>query len=268
MVDSVKSTRYLDTIFTSLCSIYGSKKTEWLSLTTWWPPWWLSFLTELSKIFVERQVLLSEYLCTHLKSICWNSNPHGDDIRRWLTTLWGFPDSSDGKESAWNARDSGSIPRSGKSPGEGIGYPLQYSWTSLVAQMVKNPPAMWETWVRPLGWKTPWRRAWQPTPVSLPGESPGQRSLAGYSPCGHKELDMTEWLSTAGETTFWRKLSHKNKVLMGRISALIKELPESPLDLSSMWRHSEKISVYLEGCSPWTSNMHVSWSWTSHPSQQ
>ena len=136
MVDSVKSTRYLDTIFTSLCSIYGSKKTEWLSLTTWWPPWWLSFLTELSKIFVERQVLLSEYLCTHLKSICWNSNPHGDDIRRWLTTLWGFPDSSDGKESAWNAGDSGSIPRLGKSPGEGIGYPLQYSWTSLVAQTV------------------------------------------------------------------------------------------------------------------------------------
>ena len=155
MVDSVKSTRYLDTIFTSLCSIYGSKKTEWLSLTTWWPPWWLSFLTELSKIFVERQVLLSEYLCTHLKSICWNSNLHGDDIRRWLTTLWGFPDSSDGKESAWNAGDSGSIPRLGKSPGEGIGYPLQYSWTSLVAQMVKNTPAMWETWIRSLGWKTP-----------------------------------------------------------------------------------------------------------------
>ena len=44
---------------------------------------------------------------------------------------------------------------SGKSPGEGIGYPLQYSWASLVAQMVKNPPAMQETWVRSLGWEEP-----------------------------------------------------------------------------------------------------------------
>ena len=65
----------------------------------------------------------------------------------------GFPDSSVGKESACNAGDPGSIPESGKSPGEGIGCPLQYSWASLVAQLVKNPPAMWETWVRSLGWE-------------------------------------------------------------------------------------------------------------------
>ena len=58
-----------------------------------------------------------------------------------------FPDSSAGKESACNAGDPGSIPGSGRSTGEGIGYPLQYSWASLVAQMAKNPPAMWETWV-------------------------------------------------------------------------------------------------------------------------
>ena len=51
----------------------------------------------------------------------------------------GFPGSSAGKESPYNAGDPGSIPGSGRSPGEGIGYPLQYSWTSLVAQMVKNP---------------------------------------------------------------------------------------------------------------------------------
>ena len=49
----------------------------------------------------------------------------------------------------------GSIPRLGRSPGEGIGYPLQYSWASLVAQMVKNPPVIWETWVRSLGCKDP-----------------------------------------------------------------------------------------------------------------
>ena len=69
--------------------------------------------------------------------------------------LWGFPDSSAGKESACNARDPGLIPGSGRSPEEGIGYPLQYSWASLVAQLVKNPPAVWETWVRSLGWEDP-----------------------------------------------------------------------------------------------------------------
>ena len=64
----------------------------------------------------------------------------------------GFSDSSVGKESACNA---GSIPESGRPPGEGIGYPLQYSWSSLVAQLVKNLPAIWETWVQSLGWEDP-----------------------------------------------------------------------------------------------------------------
>ena len=59
----------------------------------------------------------------------------------------GFPDSSIGKEFACIVGDPGSIPGSGRSTGEGIGYPLQYSRTSLVAQLVKNLPAMWETWV-------------------------------------------------------------------------------------------------------------------------
>ena len=57
----------------------------------------------------------------------------------------GFPGSSAGKESACRAGDPGLIPGVGRSPGEGIGYPLQYSWASLVAQLVKNLPAMWET---------------------------------------------------------------------------------------------------------------------------
>ena len=47
------------------------------------------------------------------------------------------------------------IPGSGISTGEGIGYPLQYSWASLVAQLVKNLPAVWETWVCSLGWEDP-----------------------------------------------------------------------------------------------------------------
>ena len=61
-----------------------------------------------------------------------------------LGLCWGFLHSSVGKESACNARDPGSIPGSGRLPGEGIGYPLQYSWVSLVAQLVKNLPAMRE----------------------------------------------------------------------------------------------------------------------------
>ena len=59
----------------------------------------------------------------------------------------GFPDSSAGKESACNVGDPGSIPRLERSAGEGISYPPQYSWASLVAQLMRNPPAMWETWV-------------------------------------------------------------------------------------------------------------------------
>ena len=67
----------------------------------------------------------------------------------------GFPDSSLGKESTCNAGDPSSIPESGRSSGEGIGYPLRYSWVSLVAQLVKNLPAMWESWVRSLAWEDP-----------------------------------------------------------------------------------------------------------------
>ena len=67
----------------------------------------------------------------------------------------GFSDSSVDKESACNARDPGSISGSGRSAGEGIGYPLRISWASLVAQLVKNPPTMQETWVQSLGWEDP-----------------------------------------------------------------------------------------------------------------
>ena len=103
-----------------------------------------------------------------------------------------FLDSSAGKKSACNAGDPSLIPGSGRSPGEGIGYPFQCSWTSLGVQMVKNPHAMWETWVRSLGWEDPleeglathssilaWRVLWT--------EEPG-----GYSPQGHKESDTIE----------------------------------------------------------------------------
>ena len=99
----------------------------------------------------------------------------------------GFLDSSVGEESACSAGDPGSISDSGRSPGEEIGYSLQYSWASLVAQLVKNPPAMRETLVQPLVGKIPWRREWLPTTVFWPGEFNGL-----YSPWGHKDLDSME----------------------------------------------------------------------------
>ena len=98
----------------------------------------------------------------------------------------GFPGSSAGKESICNAGDLGSIPGLEKSPGEGIGYSLQYSWASLVAQLVKNPLAMRKTWVG----KIPWRMEQLPTPVFWPGEFHGL-----YNPWGHKESDITDRLS-------------------------------------------------------------------------
>ena len=103
----------------------------------------------------------------------------------------GFPDSSVDKESACEAEDPGSVPGLGRSAREGISYSLRCSWTSLVAQLVKNPSIMWKTWVRSSGWKIPWRRERLSTPVFWPGKFHVQKSLVGYSPWGHKELYMT-----------------------------------------------------------------------------
>ena len=70
-----------------------------------------------------------------------------------MTENMKIPYSLAGKVSSCNAGDPSSIPRQGSYPGEAIGYPVQYSWASLVAQMVKNPPAMQETWGQSLGWE-------------------------------------------------------------------------------------------------------------------
>ena len=72
-----------------------------------------------------------------------------------IPVFLGFPGGSVGKEFAYGVGDLGSIPGLGRSPGEGIDYPLLYSWASLVAQLVKNLPAVQETWVRSLGWEDP-----------------------------------------------------------------------------------------------------------------
>ena len=72
---------------------------------------------------------------------------------------------------------------------------LTWRWASLVAQMVKNLPTMQETQVQSRVREDPLEREWQPTPVFLPGEFHGQRSLAGYSPWGCKESDTNERLT-------------------------------------------------------------------------
>ena len=98
-----------------------------------------------------------------------------------------FPGSSVGKESTCNAGDTSSISGPGRSPGEGKDYPLQYSWACLVAQLVKNPSAIQETWVQSLGQEDPLEKEMAPHSSTLPGKSHGQRSLVGYSPWGRKE---------------------------------------------------------------------------------
>ena len=82
------------------------------------------------------------------------------------------------------------IPGLGRSPGDGIGYPFQYPWVSLVAQMVKNLPTMRETGVRFLGWEDPLQEG----QYSCLENPHGQRSLVGYSPWGRRESDATEQL--------------------------------------------------------------------------
>ena len=98
---------------------------------------------------------------------------------------WGFPGSSAGKESTYNAGDPGSIPGSGRPPAEETGYPLQYSWPSLVAQLVKNLPAMQETWVQSLGWEDPLENRMITPLVFWPGEFQGLYSTWG---CSQKRL--------------------------------------------------------------------------------
>ena len=105
----------------------------------------------------------------------------------------GFPGSSAVEESACNAGESGSVSGSWRLAGEGIGYPLQYSWASLLAQTVKNLPAMWETWVwetwvPSLGWEDPLEEGMQPTQVFLSGESPWTEEPGGQQSMGSQRV--------------------------------------------------------------------------------
>ena len=108
--------------------------------------------------------------------------------------VWGFPGSSGGKESTCNAGDPGSTPGSERSPREGIGYPLMGFPGGSDG---KESAEMWETWVQSWDRKIPGGGHGNPLQDSCLGNPHGQRSLAGDSPRGRKESDMTERLSTA-----------------------------------------------------------------------
>ena len=123
--------------------------------------------------------------CVSYRILIWS-----EWILAHLTCSLGFPGSSAGKEPAYNVGDPGLIPESGRSPGEGIGYPFQYYWASLVDQLLQNLPVMWETWVQSLGWEDPLEK----------GKAAHSSILAWRIPWttvhgGHKELDTTEQLS-------------------------------------------------------------------------
>ena len=126
----------------------------------------------------------------------------------WIyTQAEGFPGSSAGKESACNAGDPSLIPGLGRSPREGIGYPLQYSWASLVVQDSQestcNVGDLWS-----LGREGPLEKGIQPTPVFLPGESPWTEEPHGLQSMeAAKNWTRLKWLSTTqhpqGEQSGW-----------------------------------------------------------------
>ena len=108
------------------------------------------------------------------------------DIRKGFLDVsyhYCFPYSPVGKESACNSGDPSSIPGSGRSAGERIGYPLQYCWASLMAQPVKNQPAMWETWVRSLGCEDPLEKGY---PLQYSGLENSMEPQSRLEPWSHR----------------------------------------------------------------------------------
>ena len=112
-----------------------------------------------------------------------------------LININSFPDRAVGIESACNPGDPGLIPGSRRPPGKGIDYPLQYSWASLVAQTVKNPLAMQETWVRSLGWEEPLEKGTATHSSILTWRIPWTEDPGRLQSMSCKELDTTERFS-------------------------------------------------------------------------
>ena len=155
--------------------------------------------------------------------------------------------SSAGKESACNSGYPGLIPGSGNSPREETGYPLQYSWASMVAQTVKNPPVMRHIWVWSLGWEDPLEgSSWQHTLVFLPGESPWTEEPGGL---------QSMWSQRVGYDWVTKHTAQRPSTLFGSWDSssifrasnnglnLIMSLPESPsiYHLTFLWLHPGKV---------------------------
>ena len=187
----------------------------------------------------------------------------------------GFPGSSAGKEYTCNTGNLGSIPGSGRTTGEGIGYPLQYSWALLVAQLVKNPPAMRETWVQPLGWENPWRMEHLPTPVFLPGEFHGLYSpwvTEGWTRLSDfhfhiQQSHMRTFHPIAAKCTFFSNtlwafsridhlLSHKTSLKKFKkseiISVLFSNYKGVKLDIINNKKKNWKTQKYRNECWKWS----------------
>ena len=175
-------------------------------------PWWLTIknLLTVKEMWVQSlgqegpleeamathsSILAMRTTCTYEKSIWLQKMSHpGQKVSNMLRG-----EREGNCQSACNARDPGLVPGSRRCPGEGIGYPFQYSWASLVTQLVQNLPAMWETWVWSLGWKDPLEKG-KATHSSIPAWG---IPCTVYSPWGRKELATTEQLSLS--------LSRKNE---------------------------------------------------------
>ena len=123
-------------------------------------------------------------MTAYVKCCCYLTARFGSSVSK------GFPCSSVGKDSACNAGDPSLIPGTGRFLGGEIGYLLQYSWASLVAQLVKSPPAMWETWVRTLGWENPLEKG-----KATPHQYSGLENSMDCIVHGVSECDMAEQLS-------------------------------------------------------------------------
>ena len=125
-------------------------------------------------------VFLCPVMLVHMSGVLCHVHPTSTTGCAFVyLTIQGFPGGSAGKEATCNAGDPGSFPGLGRSTGEGIGYPLQFSWASLVAKTVKNPPAMQETWVRSLVWEDPLEEGLATHSIFLPGEPPWTEEPGG-----------------------------------------------------------------------------------------
>ena len=141
----------------------------------------------------------------------------------WFSLLQCFPGSSSGKESTCYVGDPGLIHGSGRSPREGIGYPLQYSWTSLVAQMVKKLPTMWETRVWSLAWEDTLEEGMATHCSILAWAIPWTEEPGGLQSMGVAKSDTTDGLTVSLShiysqyTTTWTKHLTGNSHLKCRV---------------------------------------------------